>query len=270
MAKTTVDNLAYIDDYVDILEALHTDLQKNFTLLKEMDGYAQESTSLTAKAAIDLIDTIDTLDANDRFTQLKQLITLLEETVQRSSEKSALAKVTLDAVNRHCNRLDADLVKFEEVQPIGSQRIVTLPGLAPSSRSLREYSKLSIKEKNIKKVNDKRGETQHSTTKKRRVTAKEEMNNTIPRNKFVNNNKPPSPIRQNSTSKLMKPEMPADPNEPLYCYCNQVSYGEMVACDNMDCEIEWFHLACVDLKTVPKGKWYCDLCSKYKGKPRRA
>lgn len=25
-----------------------------------------------------------------------------------------------------------------------------------------------------------------------------------------------------------------DPNEPRYCLCNQVSYGEMVACDNED------------------------------------
>lgn len=29
-------------------------------------------------------------------------------------------------------------------------------------------------------------------------------------------------------------DMPIDPNEPLYCYCQQVSYGEMVACDNTD------------------------------------
>jgi len=32
-----------------------------------------------------------------------------------------------------------------------------------------------------------------------------------------------------------------DPNEPRYCICNQVSYGEMVGCDNGDCPIEWFH-----------------------------
>lgn len=25
-----------------------------------------------------------------------------------------------------------------------------------------------------------------------------------------------------------------DPNEPKYCLCNQVSYGDMVACDNED------------------------------------
>ena len=26
--------------------------------------------------------------------------------------------------------------------------------------------------------------------------------------------------------------MPVDPHEPKYCYCNKVSYGNMVACDN--------------------------------------
>jgi hypothetical protein len=29
-------------------------------------------------------------------------------------------------------------------------------------------------------------------------------------------------------------DIPVDPNEPTYCFCNQVSYGEMVACDNPD------------------------------------
>jgi len=28
-----------------------------------------------------------------------------------------------------------------------------------------------------------------------------------------------------------------DPNEPRYCLCNQVSYGDMVACDNEDVSI---------------------------------
>lgn len=29
-------------------------------------------------------------------------------------------------------------------------------------------------------------------------------------------------------------DMLSDHTEPLYCYCQQVSYGEMVACDNTD------------------------------------
>ncbi|XP_031439109.1 inhibitor of growth protein 3 [Clupea harengus] len=52
-----------------------------------------------------------------------------------------------------------------------------------------------------------------------------------------------------------------DPNEPRYCICNQVSYGEMVGCDNPDCPIEWFHYGCVGLTEAPKGKWYCPQCT---------
>lgn len=32
-------------------------------------------------------------------------------------------------------------------------------------------------------------------------------------------------------------DMPVDPNEPTYCTCNQVSYGEMIGCDNPDVSI---------------------------------
>lgn len=44
-----------------------------------------------------------------------------------------------------------------------------------------------------------------------------------------------------------------DEGEPRYCYCNEVSFGEMVACDNDACSREWFHLSCVGM-TKPPGK----------------
>ncbi|KAK4238454.1 hypothetical protein C8A03DRAFT_33541 [Achaetomium macrosporum] len=53
-------------------------------------------------------------------------------------------------------------------------------------------------------------------------------------------------------------------DDELYCFCNQGSYGEMVACDGEGCPREWFHLECVGLKVAPKGnaKWYCEDCKK--------
>ena len=51
-----------------------------------------------------------------------------------------------------------------------------------------------------------------------------------------------------------------DPNEPRYCLCNQVSYGEMICCDNPSCSIEWFHYGCVGITEAPRGKWYCPQC----------
>ncbi|KAF7232332.1 hypothetical protein EG68_10814 [Paragonimus skrjabini miyazakii] len=56
-------------------------------------------------------------------------------------------------------------------------------------------------------------------------------------------------------------DMPVDPNEPTYCVCQQVSYGEMVACDNHDCPIEWFHFECVGLVSKPRGQWFCPQCT---------
>lgn len=55
-------------------------------------------------------------------------------------------------------------------------------------------------------------------------------------------------------------DMPVDPNEPTYCICQQVSYGEMIGCDNPDCHVEWFHFGCIKLVAKPKGKWYCPKC----------
>jgi hypothetical protein len=81
-------------------------------------------------------------------------------------------------------------------------------------------------------------------------------------------------------------------DEPKYCYCQQVSYGEMVACDNDACEKEWFHLKCAGLSRAPDenselllepfavrlqlltcgaAKWYCDDCkAKMKGDTKRS
>lgn len=51
-----------------------------------------------------------------------------------------------------------------------------------------------------------------------------------------------------------------DPDEPTYCLCDQISFGEMILCDNDLCPIEWFHFSCVGLATKPKGRWYCPNC----------
>ncbi|KAG7099884.1 hypothetical protein E1B28_001685 [Marasmius oreades] len=62
----------------------------------------------------------------------------------------------------------------------------------------------------------------------------------------------------------------ADPetDDKPYCFCNRVSFGEMIACDSKDCEIEWFHLNCVALEAVPTGTWFCDTCKNKKNNKR--
>lgn len=53
----------------------------------------------------------------------------------------------------------------------------------------------------------------------------------------------PSPPRSEFTDTILSVhpsdvlDMPVDPNEPTYCLCHQVSYGEMIGCDNPDVSV---------------------------------
>ncbi|KAF2138305.1 uncharacterized protein K452DRAFT_277387 [Aplosporella prunicola CBS 121167] len=49
-------------------------------------------------------------------------------------------------------------------------------------------------------------------------------------------------------------------DDTQYCICERVSFGDMVACDNDKCEIQWFHWECVGLTQEPKGEWLCPIC----------
>lgn len=62
------------------------------------------------------------------------------------------------------------------------------------------------------------------------------------------------------------PPLVDDSAEPRYCFCQRVSYGDMIACDNPDCVIEWFHFGCVGITKQPKTKWYCPDCAAAMGK----
>lgn len=89
-----------------------------------------------------------------------------------------------------------------------------------------------------------------------------------------------SSSKQSSTPSVQDPIPIEDENddEETYCLCGkfkvefhnyhliefsflgQVSYGEMILCENDACKIEWFHFSCVSLSTKPKGRWYCPNC----------
>mmetsp|Transcript_1790 Transcript_1790/g.4535 ORF Transcript_1790/g.4535 Transcript_1790/m.4535 type:complete len:247 (-) Transcript_1790:567-1307(-) len=57
---------------------------------------------------------------------------------------------------------------------------------------------------------------------------------------------------------------PPSEHEPLYCFCQRPSHGNMVACDNDECVHEWFHYECVGLTEAPSPdqEWYCPECAK--------
>lgn len=51
----------------------------------------------------------------------------------------------------------------------------------------------------------------------------------------------------------------------LYCICKRVSFGEMIACDNQKCHIEWFHVGCVGVDPgAEHAHWFCPTCRESK------
>lgn len=75
-----------------------------------------------------------------------------------------------------------------------------------------------------------------------------------------NNRRPNRPIAADEVVESGDAEVGAD--DEVYCICGDVSYGDMIACDNAKCPYEWFHLHCVGMSRPPstKSKWYCPSC----------
>lgn len=59
-------------------------------------------------------------------------------------------------------------------------------------------------------------------------------------------------------------DLAVDEDEPTYCSCDQVAFGEMIACDNPSCTTEWYHCLCVGITPAnkPSGQWLCPACTR--------
>lgn len=138
----------------------------------------------------------------------------------------------LSQVDKHIRRLDADLARFEADL---KDKMEGSDFESSAGRGLKKGR--GQKEKRGSRGRGRRT-SEEDTPKKKKHKGGSEFADTI--------------LSVHPSDVL---DMPVDPNEPTYCLCHQVSYGEMIGCDNPDCPIEWFHFACVDLTTKPKGKW---------------
>ena len=56
--------------------------------------------------------------------------------------------------------------------------------------------------------------------------------------------------------------MYTDDDQDKYCICGKEEYGDMIACDSINCSVEWFHFPCVGLSEKPEGDWFCMDCRK--------
>ncbi|CAG8438114.1 12041_t:CDS:2 [Funneliformis caledonium] len=276
------NNLMYLDDYLDTLESLPAELQRNLTLMRQLDTNTQDAIDNVSKQATTLLDNLPDLSREDRVEQLKKLGSLLTDSLKNGEERVSLATSTYDTVDRHIRRLDDDLQKFEDeqmtgpgrVSPAATSNVVREPDVTRKQNQKNDKEKKDSKadkraqqggdtsnHKKRKTNNAKDTATPPPTTSRNHGDKDREKPNKRKKDNSKNSKTKAAAIEKTNDDTTAAADMPIDPNEPIYCYCQQVSWGEMVACDNSECEIEWFHYPCVGLKSQPKGKWYCHDCT---------
>ncbi|XP_077081970.1 inhibitor of growth protein 5a [Siphateles boraxobius] len=230
----------YLEHYLDSIENLPCELQRNFTLMRELDNRAEEKKCEIDKLAEEYITNVLNLAPDQRVEHLQKIQNGFSKCKEYSDDKVQLAMQTYEMVDKHIRRLDADLARFENEL---KEKLDVSGYESPDNRTPKKVSgRGSLKEKRRPKGRGRKSSDDDSPRKKKMKNGPEFSESVLPVH--------PSDVL----------DMPVDPNEPTYCLCHQVSYGEMIGCDNMDCPIEWFHFACVDLTTKPKGKWFCPRC----------
>ncbi|KAM3278067.1 hypothetical protein ACQJBY_045753 [Aegilops geniculata] len=164
------------------------------------------------------------------------------------TEKVLLARQAYDLIESHIKRLDEDLGQFaEDLKQEGKippDEPHILPPMPAGGRDERRRSSFSTPQAARKFVREKEWERDRE------------------RGMDFDLMPPPGSSNKKAVASMDVDQM-IDPNEPTYCICHQVSYGDMIACDNENCEGgEWFHYSCVGLtpETRFKGKWFCPTC----------
>lgn len=65
-----------------------------------------------------------------------------------------------------------------------------------------------------------------------------------------------------ASAETSEEEDDGEEDNTLYCFCQRSSFGEMIGCDNDNCDYQWFHYGCVGIKEQPQGEWLCPTCRK--------
>ncbi|GAB2295329.1 PHD finger protein ing1 [Dionaea muscipula] len=233
--------MSFIDEFRANIELLPNILQKKYALLRDLDKSLEEMLRQNEQRCEQEIEEIkrgvksgNIMPESSHIRFSDDALDEQKHSIRIADEKVTLAVQAYDLVDAQIQQLDQYLRNSEEELRREKE--------AASATALSDQSADAIIKSGRSSESSRGGrkKTRLSTT----VTAAAPVN--------------PS----------MDLDLPIDPNEPTYCVCNQVSYGEMVACDNIYCRIEWFHFGCVGLKEKPKGKWYCPDCSATR-KPRK-
>ncbi|KAK8689498.1 hypothetical protein V6N13_088214 [Hibiscus sabdariffa] len=251
----------YVDDYLEYSSTLPAELQRLLNTIRELDERSQSMINQTRQQTEYCLG----LAANrgngisyvNNSHEDEETIEKMRKDIEASqanalslcTEKVLLARQAYDLIDSHVKRLDEDLTYFAEDLKQEGKIPPDEPAILPSLPIVPLPPKLEKRKFFYGTPQSKRFDYRDRDWDRERDRDFELM--------------PPPGSHKRDFASPLDVDQPIDPNEPTYCVCHQVSFGDMIACDNENCEGgEWFHYACVGLtpETRFKGKWYCPTC----------
>eukprot|EP00054_Salpingoeca_dolichothecata_P013944 m.78180 g.78180 ORF g.78180 m.78180 type:complete len:289 (+) comp20730_c0_seq3:37-903(+) len=277
-------SVEYLLGFVDVVEGLPADLQRSFSSLRALDSFvsancqqlgvelddaqpvypyplspeASAKDLVTAAGQIQLpvklkppIDpTIPNGSQQQDETQsfLKKLKENLPELVEWQEEKTIAAEALCRHISKEAEQLDLLFDKYQS----GDYLKASSPPSSPLVRKQRPSTKPPRQPEPRRTAPPRAASSQSTESRTRKRPEKEEKQVADPPAIA-----PPKKRRREKKNRRSEKEKTDD-----FCIAEcTVSGGEMVGCDNKDCEKQWFHLACIGLKSAPTAKtWYCPDC----------
>eukprot|EP00037_Helgoeca_nana_P033244 m.417156 g.417156 ORF g.417156 m.417156 type:complete len:297 (-) comp30308_c0_seq1:400-1290(-) len=288
--------MMYLEDFAESIETLPQDMKHYYSHMRSLDmkgtnAYAEVHTKFKKLCAV-ASDPLSPMTQAQLDAAYADVTKDFQTAFDQADEKIQLADQTYDIMDRSIRRLDMELKKFrtdleakqpgltaqlsaqsleldasaaaEEEKEKPKRQLGRPPGRLPSAARMPEYSQPPMEE--VAAI------PQASPLPTAYTMAPQHVAVTLSppqqmreQRAYVESAASAAAVPMAITTPIVTavegPPAVVDPNEPRYCYCNEVSFGDMVGCDNDDCESgEWFHYKCVGLTEEPNGTWYCFEC----------
>ncbi|KAL0436793.1 UNVERIFIED_CONTAM: PHD finger protein ING2 [Sesamum radiatum] len=197
----------FVDDYLEYSSTLPAELQRLLNTIRELDERSQGCPFFLFSRKNEEEEVFDKLRKDIEANQ--------DSALSLCTEKVLLARQAYDLIDSHIKRLDEDLNNFvEDLKQEGK--------IAPDEPAVLPPLPLVPKSEKRKLL--------YITPQSKRIDYKD-RDWDRERDRDFELMPPPGSIKKDFASPV-ELDQPIDPNEPTYCVCHQVSFGDMIACDN--------------------------------------
>lgn len=253
MINSSHDTSIHFEEYIESIDSLPSEIHQHCRELREKDEQYQKIREQISHHYA----SIHRFEKNHGFltpnpnesTIIGNVRKEMQETKSLANEKVEISEKTLKLISLHIKRLNETLSRIQNLTNTASKANQNLSNSKHEEKNKsNDNSTKAVKDQVLHSVLPMRNRKGSSITKSSISRKKKKIENTELSNQ--------STASSTDTSAKVNAN-----NEPLYCICRQISYGNMIACDNQkNCPHEWFHYECVGLVEPPKGSWYCPDC----------